>query len=45
MLPYHAMGKVKYENLGIDYALKDTPQLTKAEAAEAEAMIREGMNA
>lgn len=41
VLPYHAMGKVKYDNLGIDYALKDTPQLTKAEAAEAEAMIRE----
>lgn len=44
VLPYHAMGKVKYDSLGIEYALKDTPQLTRAEAAEAEAMIREGMN-
>lgn len=43
VLPYHAMGKVKYESLGIDYPLTDTPQLTKAEAAEAEAIIRQGM--
>lgn len=40
VLPYHSMGKVKYENLGLDYGLKDTPQLTKAEAREAEAIIR-----
>ena len=33
MLPYHALGKVKYDNLGMDYVLKDTPQLTKKEAA------------
>ena len=43
VLPYHAMGKVKYDSLGIEYPLRDTPQLTKAEAAEAEAIIREGM--
>lgn len=41
VLPYHAMGKVKYDNLGMDYVLKDTPQLTKEEAKEAERMIRE----
>ena len=40
VLPYHAMGKVKYESLGMDYILKDTPQLTKAEAREAEEIIR-----
>ena len=40
VLPYHSMGKVKYDNLGMDYRLKNTPQLTKAEAQEAEAMIR-----
>lgn len=40
VLPYHALGVVKYENLGIDYKLKDTPQLTKAEAKEAERIIR-----
>lgn len=40
VLPYHAMGKVKYEDLGMDYILKDTPQLTKAEALEAEEIIQ-----
>ena len=43
VLPYHSMGKVKYDNLGIDYALKDTPQLTKAEAKSAESIILEAM--
>ena len=41
VLPYHSMGKVKYDNLGLDYALKDTPQLTKTEATEAEKIIRD----
>lgn len=40
VLPYHSMGKVKYDNLGMDYVLKDTPQLTKDEAARAEQIIR-----
>ena len=44
VLPYHSMGKVKYDNLGMDYRLKDTPQLTKAEAKEAEAVIRRAMS-
>lgn len=43
VLPYHALGKVKYENLGMDYRLADTPQLTKAEAKEAEKIIRAAM--
>lgn len=43
VLPYHSMGKVKYDNLGMDYVLKDTPQLTKAEAKEAENIIRAAM--
>ena len=43
VLPYHAMGKVKYDNLGIDYVLKNTPQLTKPQAKEAEAIIRAAM--
>ena len=43
VLPYHSMGKVKYDNLGMDYVLKDTPQLTKAEAKEAEHIIRAAM--
>ena len=29
LLPYHTMGIVKYENLGIDYKLKDTNPPTK----------------
>ena len=43
VLPYHSMGKVKYDNLGMDYVLKDTPQLTKAESKEAERIIRAAM--
>lgn len=40
VLRYHALGKVKYEKLGMDYRLKDTPQLTKEEAAWAEEVIK-----
>ena len=39
VLPYHALGKVKYDNLGIDYVLKDTPQLTKEQTKEAEEIL------
>ena len=44
VLPYHSLGKAKYKNLDYDYALKDTPQLTKAEAKEAEKIILSAMN-
>lgn len=40
VLPYHALGKVKYDNLGMEYRLKDTPQMSKDKAKEAEAIIR-----
>lgn len=43
VLPYHALGKVKYDNLGIEYVLTDTPQLSKAQAKEAEEIIRKAM--
>lgn len=43
VLPYHAMGKVKYDQLGMEYRLKDTPQLTKEQAKIAEKMIQEAM--
>lgn len=43
VLPYHSLGKVKYENLGMEYPLKDTPQLTKQETAEAKAIIENAM--
>lgn len=40
VLPYHALGKVKYETLGMEYALKDTPQLSKNQAKAAEILIK-----
>lgn len=39
VLPYHSMGKVKYDNMGLEYSLKDTPQLTKEEKENAETII------
>ena len=35
ILPYHNMAEIKYKNMGIDYPLKGTPQLTKQEAIKA----------
>lgn len=43
VLPYHDMGKVKYEKLGIPYPLKDTPPLPPSAAKDARAVILEGM--
>ena len=43
ILPYHSMGKTKYENLGYQYALADTRELTKAEAEKAREIILRGM--
>lgn len=43
VLPYHDMGKVKYENLGIDYPLKDTKPLSREEALAAKKMILKGI--
>ena len=39
VLPYHTMGVVKYEQLGIDYPLKGVPALSKAEAIKARDII------
>lgn len=43
VLPYHCMGKVKYEQLGIEYPLQDVPPLSKEEAIEAKKVILEGI--
>lgn len=42
-LPYHVMGKVKYQNLGMEYPLGDTPALSKAALAEAKELILKGV--
>ena len=39
VLPYHSMGKVKYEKLNMEYPLKDTREATKQEAVAAKNMI------
>lgn len=39
VLPYHSMGVTKYENLGINYPLRDTPDLTVSEAKTAREII------
>lgn len=43
ILPYHTMGKAKYEKLGYKYALSNTKELTKEEAKKAEAIIKKAM--
>lgn len=43
VLPYHDMGKAKYEQLGMEYLLRNVPPLTKAEAAKARDIIMEGI--
>lgn len=42
VLPYHNMGKVKYDNLGMEYPLIDTPPASKELAAKAKALIQQG---
>ena len=39
VLPYHTMGKVKYENLGMEYPLDGTREATKQEAVAAKSII------
>ena len=43
VLPYHTMGKVKYEELGMDYPLKDLQDMGKEEAIKAKKSIIEGI--
>lgn len=43
VLPYHAMGKSKYEELGIDYVLKAVEPPTRAQVDQAKAQIIKGI--
>lgn len=43
VLPYHDLGRVKYERLGMNYPLGDTPPLSKADAAAARDIIMNGI--
>ncbi len=43
VIPYHTMGKVKYQQLGIDYPLKDTPQATAQQTIKAKQYILSGI--
>ena len=43
VLPYHDMAIPKYENLGIDYVLKDVPPLEKSVALEKKKVVIEGI--
>jgi len=40
LLPYHSMGKYKYQQLGIDYALKNTPHLPLTSLSNAQNIFR-----
>lgn len=39
VLPYHSMGKSKYESLGMEYPLKDTPEPSREDAQAAKQVI------
>jgi len=43
VLPYHTMGKVKYEKLGIEYPLGDTPAMDKSAVIEKKKVIIKGI--
>ena len=43
VLPYHTMGKVKYDNLNMKYPLEGVKDATKDEAAVARGKILAGM--
>lgn len=43
VLPYHTMGAVKYEKLGIEYKLKGVPAMDKAKAIEKKQVILDGI--
>lgn len=42
-LPYHTMGKSKYEKLGMDYVLKDTPAMKQSDLLAKKQVILDGV--
>ena len=45
VLPYHTMGKSKYEKLGIPYKLEDVPPMDKNKVIEKKEVILNGIRA
>lgn len=45
VLPYHTMGAVKYEKLGIEYKLKDVPAMDQKTVIEKKKVILDGIRA
>ena len=43
-LPYHTLGVHKYEELGINYILKNIPDMNKEKCKELENILKEGLN-
>lgn len=45
MLPYHTLGVVKYEQMGLDYPLAGVPEMDKARIPELRAAVLRGIRA
>lgn len=43
VLPYHTMGKPKYDKLGMEYKLKDVPAMSQDKAIECKKFILDGI--
>jgi len=43
VLPYHTMGKAKYEQLGMEYRLKDVPDMDKSKIVDKKKVILDGI--
>ena len=43
ILPYHTMGEVKYQKLGMEYKLKGVPAMDKEKALEKKKVVLAGV--